>query len=96
MRLLFDGRVTGDARRAAIDWLDRVRARTRGASGPVCVPSSGETTVRVTATASAAATSSSPRLAEPLAGQPGIVAASIGTDGIDGTSGVAGAWGETR
>ena len=97
--LLIDEPVVGEAKVAGPAWLERARQLSRGRRGPVCVISGGETTVRVTGSglggrnlefvlsiAEAVGTGGG----NPL-GLPVIAAASIGTDGIDGSSGVAGA-----
>lgn len=96
--VVLDGRVTGEARAAAMTWFERARAAAAGHAGPVCVLSSGETTVKVTGDGVGGRNLEfALALVEPIAGQSGIIAASVGTDGIDGSSGVAGAWvtGET-
>jgi len=57
----------------------------------VCVISSGETTVRVTGTGTGGRNLEfALSIAEPMSSLPNGAAASIGTDGIDGSSGVAG------
>lgn len=108
--MLMDEPVVGEARVAGPAWLERARQISRGAGGPVCVISGGETTVRVTGgglggrnlefvlsmaeAIAAGATNAGPHGGtgggNPFSGLP-IAAASIGTDGIDGSSGVAGA-----
>jgi hydroxypyruvate reductase len=82
-----DEPVTGEARRAALAWLDAVKG-DRG-----CVISSGETTVRVTGRGRGGRNQEfALALAEPLAARGGdVVAASAGTDGIDGPTDAAGA-----
>lgn len=97
--MLMDEPVVGEARLAGPAWLERARQMSRGAGGPVCVISGGETTVRVTGSGlggrnlefvlSIAEAISAGR-GNPFRGSP-VAAASIGTDGIDGSSGVAGA-----
>ena len=93
--------IVGEAKLAGPAWLERARQLSVGAPKPVCVISGGETTVRVTGNGlggrnlefvlsiaealDAAASGGNPFLGLPVA------AASIGTDGIDGSSGVAGA-----
>jgi hydroxypyruvate reductase len=97
--IVMDGRVTGEARDVARSWLARARQLAGVRRGPVCVLSSGETTVRVSGTGVGGRNLEfALALVEPLAGSAGVVAASVGTDGIDGTSDVAGAVvdGETR
>lgn len=85
--------VVGEARDASPAWLDQVRTLLAHAGRPVCVISSGETTVRVTGTGTGGRNLEfALAIAERLAVDGGAVAAaSIGTDGVDGTSGVAGA-----
>lgn len=83
--------VTGEAREAAPEWLRRVRELLAGAPRPACVISSGETTVRVTGKGAGGRNLEFVlALAKPLSSMSGIAIASIGTDGIDGSSGVAG------
>ena len=89
--------IVGEAKVAGPAWLERARELSRDAGRPVCVVSGGETTVRVTGNGlggrnlefvlsiAEALGGGNPFLASPVA------AASIGTDGIDGSSGVAGA-----
>jgi len=98
--LSIDEPVVGEARIAGPAWLDRARQLSRDAVGPVCVISGGETTVRVTGNGLGGrnlefALSIAEALAVERPGRtevrPNIAAASIGTDGIDGSSGVAGA-----
>jgi glycerate 2-kinase len=85
--------VTGEARIAGVEYVRKVAEATRSSVRPLCVISSGETTVTVTgrgkggrnqefAFAMAGALAS-------LGGQ--VTAASIGTDGIDGPTDAAGA-----
>jgi glycerate 2-kinase len=91
--LRIDDPVVGEARATAISHMRAVLARVNGVGRPVCVVSSGETTVHVTghgkggrnqefvlAAAALLAPVSSP-----------MVAASVGTDGIDGPTDAAGA-----
>lgn len=85
--------VTGEARTSAPAWLDRALALAAGGSGPVAVIAGGETTVRVTGAGKGGRNQEFVlALAERLAAldRP-VVAASIGTDGIDGPTPVAGA-----
>ena len=94
--LVMDEPVVGEARVAGPAWLQRVSALARDQARPVCVISGGETTVRVTGNGLGGRNlefvlSIAERLAAgPFSGLP-VAAASIGTDGIDGSSGVAGA-----
>lgn len=83
--------VTGEARRAGPVWF----ARASGLAGPsarrVCVISSGETTVRVTGQGTGGRNLEfALSIADAIASIPRCAMASIGTDGIDGSSGVAG------
>jgi glycerate 2-kinase len=85
-------RVTGEARDAAPRWLTQALARARQSEGPVCVLSSGETTVTVRGPGVGGRNLEfALALAEPMSSVPNAVAASIGTDGIDGMTDVAGA-----
>jgi glycerate 2-kinase len=100
--LSIDEPVVGEARVAGPAWLDRARQLSRGSAGPVCVVSGGETTVRVTGdglggrnlefvlSIAEALDGRAAGGGNPFFGLP-VAAASIGTDGIDGSSGVAGA-----
>jgi hydroxypyruvate reductase len=84
--------VTGEAKHAAMEWLTRARAIAAPSPRPVCIISSGETTVRVTGSGKGGRNLEfALALAEAMAVMPGAALASIGTDGIDGSSGVAGA-----
>lgn len=91
--VVIDEPIVGEARAAGPAWLDRARGLARGARKPLCVISGGETTVRVTGTGTGGRNLEFVlSIAEALQALPGTcAAASIGTDGIDGTSGVAGA-----
>lgn len=98
--LLIDEPVVGEAKAAGPAWLERARQMSRQAARPVCVISGGETTVRVTGNGLGGRNlefvlSIAEALGGPGGGSPflglRVAAASIGTDGIDGSSGVAGA-----
>jgi hydroxypyruvate reductase len=84
--------VTGEARHAAGDWLRRVQDLIGPSPSKVCVVSSGETTVTVTGAGTGGRNLEfALALAESLPSMPPETAvASVGTDGIDGSSGVAG------
>lgn len=84
--------VTGEARAAAVAWWAEARRRLAAAPRPACLISSGETTVRVAGAGRGGRNLEfALSLAGPLASFGGEVAcASVGTDGIDGSSGVAG------
>jgi hydroxypyruvate reductase len=83
--------ITGEARESAPVWLARARAALAGVPRRACLISSGETTVRVTGHGTGGRNLEFVlSIAETVAGLPSVAAASIGTDGIDGSSGVAG------
>lgn len=84
--------VTGEARRAAIAWLAAAR-QAAGSAARVCVISAGETTVRVTGAGKGGRNQEfALALADPLAVMDQeALAASLGTDGIDGPTDAAGA-----
>ena len=82
-----DGRAEGQI----VEVLERVSAAVASAPRPACVISSGETTVRVTGKGTGGRNLEFALvLAERLAQLPACAVTSIGTDGIDGSSGVAG------
>lgn len=84
-------RVTGEAREVAPVWLDRALRLAGDRGGPVCVLSSGETTVRVKGAGIGGRNLEfALALVEPMRGRHGAVVASVGTDGVDGTSDAAG------
>ena len=83
--------VTGEARDVAPRWQARARDAARAAHKPACVISSGETTVRVTGKGRGGRNLEFVlAVAESVASSTSTVIASVGTDGIDGSSGVAG------
>ena len=91
--IVLPGPTTGEARRAADAFLDDALPRVSRATGAVCVLGSGETTVRVIGSGKGGrnqefALSLASRLA---AADAPMVAASVGTDGIDGPTDAAGA-----
>lgn len=89
--VLLPDRVTGEAREVAPAWLDRALRLAGERAGPVCVLSSGETTVRVTGTGIGGRNLEfALALVEPMRGRQGAMVASVGTDGVDGTSDAAG------
>jgi len=91
--IVMAGRVTGEAREAGPRWLNRAMDLARTLSGPVCVISAGETTVTVTGGGQGGRNLEFVlSLAEHMRDVPNALAASVGTDGVDGTSGVAGGW----
>lgn len=83
--------VTGEARDMAPRWFARVQELTRGTPRPACVISSGETTVRVTGQGRGGRNLEfALALAGSMVSPTAMAMASVGTDGIDGSSGVAG------
>jgi hydroxypyruvate reductase len=83
--------VTGEAREIAPRWLARAKELARDVNKPACVISSGETTVRVTGKGRGGRNLEfALAIAEAIASPTPMAIASVGTDGIDGTSGVAG------
>lgn len=85
-------RVTGEAREVGPRWLDCALALARRQDRQVCVLSSGETTVRVRGDGVGGRNLEFMlALVEPMRDLPDVMAASLGTDGVDGSSDVAGA-----
>ena len=86
--------VVGEARVAARSYLRDVLAAAKELPRPVCVVSSGETTVRVTGNGKGGRNQElALALVEPLAHfENDIVLVSVGTDGVDGPTDAAGAW----
>jgi hydroxypyruvate reductase len=89
---VIDAPLVGEARAAARDFLDSAAQVLRRSTGPVCVLASGETTVRVSGTGKGGRNQECA-----LAMADGIghlaaaaVAASVGTDGVDGPTDAAG------
>jgi hydroxypyruvate reductase len=85
--------VVGEARLAAATWLDEVRDAARGNGRPLCILSSGETTVEV---AGGGRGGRNQEFALALVAAlarfaPATLVASIGTDGVDGPTDAAGA-----
>jgi len=90
-------RITGEARDAAPTWLASAVAEARRHRGPVCVLSSGETTVTVRGDGIGGRNLEfALALVEPMRAVPDAIAASVGTDGIDGLTDVAGAWADAQ
>jgi hydroxypyruvate reductase len=84
--------VVGEARDAAAGHYAWLRERVGEAGRPLCVLSSGETTVRVTGGGKGGRNQEfALALVPSLAGSPWLVA-SVGTDGVDGPTSAAGAW----
>ena len=91
--LRLDDPVTGEARTTAAAYLRATLARADGVRRPVCVVSSGETTVTVTGAGTGGRNQEFALAAAGLLdafGTPAILA-SVGTDGIDGPTDAAGA-----
>ena len=89
--VVIDEPVTGEAREVAPRWLARVRELARGVSRPACVISSGETTVRVAGSGRGGRNLEfALAIADEMASPAASAMASVGTDGIDGSSEVAG------
>jgi glycerate 2-kinase len=87
-----DAPVVGEARVAAESHVRDVEVAARVAERPVCVVSSGETTVRVRGSGRGGRNQEFALAAMELVASLGtVVAASIGTDGIDGPTDAAGA-----
>jgi glycerate-2-kinase len=88
-----DRPVIGEARNAAHDLLREIGTRIGKFDGPVCVVSSGETTVRVTGSGKGGRNQelALAAVAELAALGPDAALASVGTDGIDGPTNAAGA-----
>ena len=83
--------IVGEARDAGPRWLERMQFVIDGLVRPGCLITSGETTVTVTGSGTGGRNLEfTLSLAETIASMPGVALASIGTDGIDGSSGVAG------
>lgn len=88
-----DEPVIGEARVEALRWIDRIRPLVADAGRPMCVVSSGETTVRVAGAGKGGRNQEfTLALVESLTSWTGeVAAASAGTDGIDGPTDAAGA-----
>jgi glycerate 2-kinase len=88
-----DTSVTGEAREAARSWLAAARRSAVTSTGPLCLISAGETTVHVTGTGRGGRNQEfALALARAIGEWPTpVVAASVGTDGIDGPTDAAGA-----
>jgi glycerate 2-kinase len=90
-----DAPMVGDVRRAADDFLSRVRAGLASVPRPLCVVATGETTVTLSPESAAGRGGRNQEfaliVAEALPSLGECVFASIGTDGIDGPTDAAGA-----
>jgi glycerate 2-kinase len=95
--VVLDMPVCGEARDSALGWYAHARDAARSTNQPVCVLSSGETTVRVTGTGRGGRNQEFVlALADTLAGvDREMLVASIGTDGVDGPTDAAGALTDT-
>ena len=84
--------IVGEAKTVAPEWLASMRTLVANAPRPACVISSGETTVRVTGAGRGGRNLEFVlALVHEMATLGSGAIASIGTDGVDGSSGVAGA-----
>lgn len=85
--------VTGEARTAAAPWMSVAAAQARDAPAPFCFVSAGETTVIVRGSGRGGRNQEfALALASHLADEPNaLLAASVGSDGIDGPTDAAGA-----
>jgi glycerate 2-kinase len=83
--------VVGEARDAAAAHMEAVAARACGAARPLCIVSSGETTVTVRGTGKGGRNQEFALAAAVHVAGAGRVLASAGTDGIDGPTDAAGA-----
>jgi hydroxypyruvate reductase len=92
-----DDPVVGEARVAARAHMRAIRALASDVPRPVCVVSSGETTVQVTGTGKGGRNQEFVLAASQLLDQLSIpgAAASVGTDGIDGPTDAAGAYADS-
>jgi hydroxypyruvate reductase len=90
--VVLDAPVVGEARTAAHSHVRSVEAAARAARRPLCVVSSGETTVRVLGSGRGGRNQEFALAAADLVPSLGtVVGASVGTDGIDGPTDAAGA-----
>lgn len=91
--LRIDAPVVGEARQAARDYVRRIAVEVRHGQGPLCVVSSGETTVRVTGAGTGGRNQEFVLAAAEDVQALGrdVLLASVGTDGIDGPTAAAGA-----
>jgi glycerate-2-kinase len=85
--------IVGEARHAARDYVRRIAAQSRNVDGPLCIVSSGETTVRVTGAGKGGRNHEFVLAAaeDVQAFGRDVLLASVGTDGIDGPTDAAGA-----
>ena len=85
--------VTGEARAAAVEHIERLAPVAASARRPLCIVSSGETTVTVRGNGKGGRNQEFALAIAPLLERLGgdVAAASIGTDGIDGPTDAAGA-----
>jgi hydroxypyruvate reductase len=84
--------ITGEARRAAADHLHWIRGQIGEPGRPVCVLSSGETTVCVTGEGRGGRNQEFALAAALGLDGAAWCVASVGTDGVDGPTDAAGAW----
>ena len=88
-----DDAVTGEARSMALPHFQRAMAQAGSGPRPVCIISSGETTVHVTGSGKGGRNQEFALAAAPLLATDGapVALASAGTDGVDGPTDAAGA-----
>jgi hydroxypyruvate reductase len=89
--VVLDDAVVGESRSAAVTALHTALDRASAAPRPACVIASGETTVRVTGGGRGGRNQEFALALASDASSGGVVAASVGTDGIDGPTDAAGA-----
>jgi hydroxypyruvate reductase len=96
--LVLDDPVVGEARESAGRYIGRVRSLCEGVTRPLCVISSGETTVHVRGSGLGGRNQEFALAAASglLSLGFGVTLASIGTDGIDGSTTAAGAIADNR
>lgn len=93
--IVVDDAVTGDARAAAVSHLRAALARASTEPRPLCIVSSGETTVTVRGHGKGGRNQEFVLAAVPEGSQAPFVVVSVGTDGVDGPTDAAGAIGDS-
>lgn len=96
--IVIDPPIEGEARDAGAAYVQRLLDLTRAYHGPVCVISSGETTVTVRGSGRGGRNQEfvAGAIAALARAHRSMVVTSLGTDGIDGPTDAAGAWADTR
>jgi hydroxypyruvate reductase len=89
---VIDAPLVGEARQAAQELLQTTSRVLRGRAGPQCILAAGETTVRVSGSGKGGRNQECALAMAEGIGRlaPAVVAASIGTDGVDGPTDAAG------